>query len=371
MRGFLSNNFIVWLAIGGAIIALPETALSFDPDPVAKVIEPGDREIELAVQDLASDQYLVRERASRLLGGSGTRAVKALAAGIDSEHLEVACRAVAILQGLYLNTDDVTSSSAEDLLEKFSESPNRPVARRALSALGSQEAVRQERAKKRIEELGGEVSFDGPQTAMFRINNFQNGVAPVDNVIIEPDWKGGDAGLLLIRRLGDVRTLYLVNDPPVSAEAVKRLEESMPGLKRQNRGGKLGMAGQTHKLGALISMIPENSPAVRAGLKVGDLIRKYDGQPLMNEGQGSKGWELLIELNLKRKPGDKVRLEILRDSQEEDDEDDPPKGTNRKPPKIVQIEVADPRDPDKLRSIEFVVKDVELTLGSWKKPAAK
>jgi hypothetical protein len=370
MRGFLSNNFVVCLAIGAGLIALPATAMGFDPEPTVKASEPSDREIELAVRDLASDEYVVRERASRLLGGSGTRAVKALAAGIDSEHLEVACRAVAILQGLYLNTDDITSSSAEDLLEKFSESPNRPVARRALSALGSQEAVRQERAKKRIEELGGEVSFDGPKTAMFRANNFPGGVARIESVAIEADWKGGDEGLLLIRRLGAVRVVYLANSPPVSPEAIKLLRESMPGLEVLPRGGKLGMKGQTHKLGVLIIEIQEESAATRAGLTAGDIVTRYDGQPMINDGVGAKGWELLIELNLKKKPGDKVRLEILRDSQEEDD-DDPPKGTNRKPPKIVQIEVADPRDPDKLRTIEFVVKDVELTLGSWKRTVAK
>jgi len=371
MRVSNLKKLVLGIAVVAGVIALPRAGLSLDPDQSPKANEPTDREIDAAVHDLTSDQFEIREQASRLLVRSGPRGVKALAAGIDSEQLEVASRAVAILHDMYLTGDDETSNAAEDLLEKLAESTNRPVARRALASLGSQEAVRQERAKKRIEQLGGEVTYDGPQNAVFRANNMPNGVGIVQWVIIEPDWKGGDEGLMLIRRLGDVRAIYLANNPPVSLEAIRRLEESMPGISILYRGGKLGMKGQPHIRGASIYEVQEESAAERAGLMAGDIITRYDGQSLADEAGGKKGWDLLIELNLKRRPGDKVRLEILRPFQAADEEEEPAKDASGRRPKIISIEVADPANPEKTRPAKFWSREVELTLESWKRSVAR
>lgn len=371
MRGASVKQVVVGLVGLTWFVFFPSAASSDEPQAAAKSVELSGREIDAAVRDLASDQFDVRERSSRLLVKAGRCGVKALATGIDSEQLEVACRAVAILHDMYLTGDDDTSSAAEDLLDKFAESSNRPVARRAMAALGSQEAVRQERAKKRIEQLGGEVTYDGPQNAIFRANNFPNGVAPVLSVAIEADWKGGDEGLALIRRLGEVQALYLANNPPVSAEAIEQLEKSMPGLRVFPRGGKLGMVGQSNMRGATISIVQEDSAAERAGLETGDIITKYDGKPLAEVVDGKKGWELLIELNLKKRPGDKVRLEILHLVQPDDEDEEQPKDASGRRPRLISIEVTDPNNPDKARKVKYWEKEVELTLGSWKRTAAK
>jgi S1-C subfamily serine protease len=51
-----------------------------------------------------------------------------------------------------------------------------------------------------------------------------------------------------------------------------------------------------------------NSPAQKAGIKAGDVIKTFGGQKVANFG------ELLIML-AKQKPGDEVNVEIARDDQ--------------------------------------------------------
>jgi len=58
--------------------------------------------------------------------------------------------------------------------------------------------------------------------------------------------------------------------------------------------------------GLVLSRVLPGGPADRAGLKDGDTILKWDGQPMDN------GEQLLAELQ-KHQPGDKVRLQVRRD----------------------------------------------------------
>lgn len=57
--------------------------------------------------------------------------------------------------------------------------------------------------------------------------------------------------------------------------------------------------------GVLIVEVIANSPAAKAGLREGDIIVGFDGQQV-------RSGEQLAELILERRPGDKVKLEILR-----------------------------------------------------------
>ena len=57
--------------------------------------------------------------------------------------------------------------------------------------------------------------------------------------------------------------------------------------------------------GALVSMVEKGSPADKAGLQAGDVIRKLDGQPIVSSG----ALPALISLNA---PGDRVKLDVWR-----------------------------------------------------------
>jgi serine protease Do len=58
--------------------------------------------------------------------------------------------------------------------------------------------------------------------------------------------------------------------------------------------------------GALVSQISRGSAAEKAGLKVGDIVRKLNGQPIINSGDLSA----MVSLS---KPGEKVGMDVWRD----------------------------------------------------------
>jgi serine protease Do len=58
--------------------------------------------------------------------------------------------------------------------------------------------------------------------------------------------------------------------------------------------------------GALVSQVNRGSAADKAGLKAGDIVRKLNGQPIVNSGDLSS----MVSL---AKPGDKVGMEVWRD----------------------------------------------------------
>jgi serine protease Do len=72
------------------------------------------------------------------------------------------------------------------------------------------------------------------------------------------------------------------------------------------RGGPvLGVNGEDHEKGALITGVPDGFPAKEAGIQPDDIITKVDGKSI-------KGFPGLSGALSKKKPGDEVELEILR-----------------------------------------------------------
>jgi serine protease Do len=62
--------------------------------------------------------------------------------------------------------------------------------------------------------------------------------------------------------------------------------------------------------GAVVDQVEPNSPAAKAGLKVGDVIRAMDGQKVTGAG------DLQVEVGQKQ-PGMTIKLEVLRDGKTE------------------------------------------------------
>jgi serine protease Do len=57
-----------------------------------------------------------------------------------------------------------------------------------------------------------------------------------------------------------------------------------------------------------ITRVTENSPAAAAGIKIGDVVKTFGGKPI-------RSYEELGEFVARQKPGDKVKLEIMRGQQ--------------------------------------------------------
>jgi len=58
--------------------------------------------------------------------------------------------------------------------------------------------------------------------------------------------------------------------------------------------------------GVLVREVDANGPAANAGIQAGDIIVAVDGKPVAN-------WNEFIRELFTRRPGDRVRLEIVRD----------------------------------------------------------
>ena len=69
----------------------------------------------------------------------------------------------------------------------------------------------------------------------------------------------------------------------------------------------IGVVGSSEDPRAVISQLVEDSPAQKAGLKVGDVVRKFDGSEVSS-------FQELIQAVEATLPGDRVRVEIERNS---------------------------------------------------------
>jgi serine protease Do len=67
----------------------------------------------------------------------------------------------------------------------------------------------------------------------------------------------------------------------------------------------LGVAGDPKAESCLVSQVFAGSPAARAGIRVGDVIRKFNDEPI-------EAFDELARLVRKKEPGDKVKIELLR-----------------------------------------------------------
>jgi len=100
--------------------------------------------------------------------------------------------------------------------------------------------------------------------------------------------------------------------------AGQQKEEKKVIIKKKSTGGWLGVQIQSvntriaekyalkDEAGVLITKVEKESPAEKAGLKNNDVLLEYDGK-ILKDADG------LIEQVQKSKPGDKVKLVILRD----------------------------------------------------------
>jgi S1-C subfamily serine protease len=70
----------------------------------------------------------------------------------------------------------------------------------------------------------------------------------------------------------------------------------------------LGVGGQTHKSGVLVTMVQPGSGAAVAGIVAGDVIATIDGKPLPD-------FDRLTVRVAQHQPGDKVGIEIIRGEQ--------------------------------------------------------
>jgi membrane-associated protease RseP (regulator of RpoE activity) len=141
------------------------------------------------------------------------------------------------------------------------------------------------------------------------VMNGPEGEPMVSYVRLDKRWRGGDEGLLHLRRLSRLDTLFLIDGVKVADEAVDKLQKEVENLRVQRRGpAMLGIASAKTERGCEIAMLASDSAAERADLQIGDVIVKFGDAEV-------KGPEDLITLARDKDVGDKVILTILRSNE--------------------------------------------------------
>lgn len=259
------------------------------------------------VEQLNSDRYALRQEASRKLLEAGRAAIAPLLKAAQSSNLEVAARAVAILEAHYTARTAEVVDDVEAALEVVAGLKSPLVSARAQAVLEANADFREERAMAALQRLG--AVFKDAAELRGRLQ-FQPADEPRAFVLqIGPEWKGGDDGLKYVRRLKRVEAVYKIRGHGISDAAWQALLGDMPELKVQERGDAfLGIAGSddfTGGEGCHIGQVTPGAAADKAGVKVGDVIVAFDGQKVAN-------FDGLIELIKQHSAGDKVPVEILR-----------------------------------------------------------
>ena len=274
--------------------------------------------IQRWIDELDSDVYIVRERASVNLEKAGPLALDPLAEAADSERLETATRAVRILLA---RSEAADSDMALAALNRLAALKNRPLERSLAVAI--LDGIHEKEAIAEIERLGGEEQYRG---------SYQVDGQPVMAALkLDRQWTGGDDGLKYVRRLRNLQILQIhgaqVTDrglehlrgmrslasvqlfgTQATREGADAIAKALPNVEFDFRNGALlGVGGDRFgRGGALISSVQPQSAADQAGIRPGDMIVKFEGHDV-------DSFDSLTKFIAKKQVGDKATLGVRRD----------------------------------------------------------
>jgi hypothetical protein len=282
--------------------------------PAAEKVSP--EQVAAWIEDLNSDSFVRREKATTRLAEAGVVALAPLAEAADSGSLEVASRAVRLLLELARNDDPANSLVA---LEHISKLQNRPVERAAAESMLA--SMRERRAIEELTRLGAEF----PRS----YNSAGQDVNPY--LHLGESFRGSDESMQLVKELPSLQMVE-IHGAAISDEGIKPLHEikslmvvQLYGTKatRQGadalqqalphaevhfrRGAFLGVQGShiSDGKGAAISMVTKDSAAQKADIRVNDVIIKYNDIEI-------RDFTGLTDEIAKCRPGDKASLQVRR-----------------------------------------------------------
>lgn len=310
-----------WLA--GPVAAVAEEAAAPSPPaaaaPADAAATPDDiRDIREWIGQLGSEQFAQREAASRSLAAAGLPAIEPLAAAIRGEDFEVASRAMEVLRRFLEREDETLAAAAEKLAESIAEGPESPVSSLAIAMLDFHHLGMVEAAREKLESLAAIVTEgfipSGSRGTIVMFNSSWRGTADDLRLltrlrgVVQVGFRGvriDDKALGILGRLRGVESLQFFGTG-VTDESLAQLAAKLPEAEIDCRkGGKLGVGGQPNIGPCQITQVQEGSAAEKAGLQIGDIVRKIDGEAVPN-------FEFLTEKMGKRGPGEKVELEVER-----------------------------------------------------------
>lgn len=256
-------------------------------------------------------EFRVREAAAQRLVSRRVTVVPLLAALVQTGSVEASVRAFELLRQLHRDGDDETYEAVEATYETLVQSENILAASRAEAAIEAVSEVRHRRAVASFRKLGGLVQFASEEDSTDAA-----APPPIHAVMINQQWKGGDAGLKYLRRIEDFRSalqfrprtgIYFIRGAKISPEALQGLKDAFGGAVVERGPACLGVM-QQQGVGEEVLRIDQvvaDSAAGRAGLQPGDIILEFDDVPIPD-------FKALVEKIGERQPSDKIRILYAR-----------------------------------------------------------
>lgn len=274
-------------------------------------------ELQALVEQLDSNRYLDRERATRALVEAGREALDPLLSAANSDRPEVSDRAVWVLKKMSESADRELGLAA---LDRLVELKNRPgvVAEAALS-------------RNRIYELACQESLGKLGARLIVVDTISPEQMPVRMIQLEltDEWHGTPADLECLSKLSDHRyfriegaavgdaevkvfenmdglALLQIYKSKVSPAAVDAIKDRQPkAVVYVRRNALLGIGGATHPKGVLVTESRPNTGAANAGILKDDVITMLDGKPV-------KDFDRLTARIAQYEPGQQIEVKLLR-----------------------------------------------------------
>ena len=290
--------------------------------PPLKAMQPGLSEGELLhlVDQLSASGFQDRLHVMKALLQEGEGAIPYLIKAAKEKKPEVGLRVVLLLDQLHHSSDLDETDAAEAALITIQDECHAVVSHQANRVLLRNFLISESRAVSQVKKLGGIFhAIQMPGTNRFGPGAGIGGVpaqplqgnvaanwAQQQTLILNRNWKGGDAGLQHVKRMRRLGNAVIVKDSGISAKAIEELKTSLPQTRIDERGKAfLGVTMDQAATGCFLRNVTKGSAADKAGLLPGDVIRSIDGKP-------TPAPSVLIERIGDYQPGDKIQLEITR-----------------------------------------------------------
>ncbi len=275
--------------------------------------EPGDADTAALVADLGHDEFERREAATTALVALGAKAVPHVQAAVESPDLEVAIRALGVLERLYVHGDETTWEPVEDALDALEASPTSSTVERVRSLRGTHAEARELRSLEKLVSLGAEWTLSALRNrfaGQFAIVAGPQVTRGAKDVLIGEDWKGGVDGLKHLKRLRTCQVVYVTPGAGLPDDVLQDLAKTVEGARIEARGaGMLGIQGQENADGLVeISGLKSGGPAQRAGVKERDLLILYQGEQVT-------AFQTVIQMTRSMTATEEVEVVVLRDNE--------------------------------------------------------
>lgn len=293
-----------WRAVifGALVTVLIYTATRPDPE-TSELFQSSSSQL---VKLLGSSRDVVRRTAAARLLNRGAEAVPALLEAAPFADEEDRDQIFLVLEDLYVSSDTPAADAAEEALEQLANHEERDVRQAADAVFQSNIFRRHLRACSKVESFGGRLVSSASVARGMEMQ------FPLDIVVIDENWTGGERGLKYISRIKNLGSVHLATAAPFTETVIdglaRKLGDYSVGIRRESEACLgLEIIGRTDQT-VSVRRLAAGSPASLAGFQREDLILEMAGRPLETPADY---FQRLRELH----PGDTLTLIVQRDGE--------------------------------------------------------